>query len=269
MVFNRAETPYGARNNIRAVLKVSEMIFVIRRSLPLIVAGLLTACASGGGSSDLVADPLEGANRAIHGFNKGLDSAVLQPASQAYDYATPTLFRHLFGNAMSHLELPGVFANQLLQGEISEASATLGRFTVNTIYGAAGTLDPASEIGLPKESTDFGLTMASWGVGEGAYLELPLFGPSTVRDAIGTVVDTAFRPTTYLSGGVETTIATATVRAVDIVDRRARSAVLIDDLLYRSEDSYVSTRASYIQNRRRKAGGGETDVDALPDLFAQ
>ncbi len=235
----------------------------------LALACVVGACASGPvPDGKLVHDPYEETNRSIHSLNKGLDSAILRPASRAYDVATPTLFKHLFGNAMSHLELPGIFINHMLQGDAEEALATFGRFTVNTIYGAGGTLDPATEVGLPKEKTDFGLTLASWGVDEGVYLELPLFGPTTTRDAFGSLVDIAFQPTTYVTGGTEVAIASATVRALDIVDPRDRRVVLIDDLLYRSEDSYVSLRANYIQNRRKLASGGETDVDSLPDLFS-
>jgi len=241
------------------------MRFLVIATLSLSVS----ACASKRTDGELIADPYESTNRTIHSFNKTLDQSILKPTAEAYDFVTPTLVKHLFGNAFSHLELPAIFVNQLLQGDASEAAATFGRFTVNTIYGAGGTLDPASEVGLPKEPTDFGLTLASWGVPEGSYIELPLFGPSTTRDAFGLLVDTAFQPTTYISGGSEVVIATATVRALEIVDTRARNGRLIDDVLYRSEDSYVSLRASYIQNRRRKASGGETDLDALPDLFSE
>ena len=240
----------------------------IRLLLASLVLSVLAGCASGGADGELVNDPLEGMNRSIHAVNKGLDQAVLRPAAEVYDYTTPTLFKHVFGNAVSHLSLPGVFVNRVLQGEAEEAASVLGRFTINTIYGAGGALDPASELGLPLATTDFGLTLASWGVDEGAYLELPLFGPSTARDALGIVVDTALQPTTYLTGGVEIQIATATVRALDIVDTRNRNKRLIDDVLYRSEDSYISVRTAYIQNRRRQAAGGETKVEDLPDLFA-
>lgn len=232
------------------------------------VCAMLTACASGGANDALVQDPLEDVNRAIHSVNKGLDQAVLSPAADVYEFTTPTLFKHVFGNAVSHLALPGAFVNYVLQGDAEEAATALGRFTVNTIYGAGGALDPATELGLPLLATDFGLTMATWGISEGPYLELPLFGPSTVRDAVGLVVDSALQPTTYLTGGVEITVATATVRVLDVVDKRNRNRRLIDEVLYRTEDSYVSLRTAYIQNRRRRASGGETNVDDLPDLFA-
>ncbi|MEM7058723.1 MAG: VacJ family lipoprotein [Pseudomonadota bacterium] len=231
----------------------------------------LTVAACGGArqQGELVADPYESLNRGIHSANKGLDQAVLRPAAQGYDLVTPSLFQHIFGNVFSHLSLPGVFVNHLLQGDGEDALVTIGRFAVNTVVGAGGTLDPATEFSLPRENTDFGITLATWGVDEGAYLELPLFGPSTTRDAVGTLVDMAFQPTTYVTGGVEVTIASATVSAVEIVHNRNRNAALIDDLLYNSEDSYVSLRTGYIQNRRRRVSDGETDLDELPDLFSE
>ena len=242
---------------------------MLKRISQLMAVLVVTGCASGATDRDLVADPLEDVNRSIHAVNKGLDQAILRPAADVYDVTTPTLFKHVFGNAVSHLSLPGVFVNRLLQGDAEEAASVLGRFTINSVYGAGGALDPATELGLPMLSTDFGLTLASWGIDEGPYLELPLFGPSTARDAIGIVVDAALQPTTYITGGSEITIAKATVRALDIVDKRNRNKRLIDDVLYRSEDSYVSLRTAYIQNRRRQASGGETNVDDLPDLFAE
>ncbi|MEM7211898.1 MAG: VacJ family lipoprotein [Pseudomonadota bacterium] len=244
-------------SNVRALLQA------------VLLSALLAGCAIDPTGAGLVADPLEDINRSIHEVNKGLDRAVLRPAADVYDVATPTLFKHVFGNAVRHLTLPGTFVNYVLQGDTDEAVATLGRFTLNTVYGAGGALDPATEFGLPLAPTDFGLTLASWGVDEGPYVELPLFGPSTARDTVGLLVDTALQPTTYVTGGVEITIASATVRALDIVDRRNRNKGLIDDVLYRSEDSYVSLRTAYIQNRRKRASGGETNVDDLPDLFEE
>ena len=240
-----------------------------RYAAALAIALSVAACGGAPQEGELVADPFEGVNRGVHTVNKGLDRAVLKPAAQGYDLVTPTLFQHVFGNVFSHLSLPGVFVNHVLQGDSDDAMVTLGRFAVNTVVGAGGALDPATEFDLPRERTDFGITLATWGVGEGAYLELPLFGPSTTRDAVGTLVDMAFQPTTYVTGGIEVTIVSATASVLEIVDTRNRNAVLIDDLLYNSEDSYVTVRASYIQNRRRQVAGGETDVDELPDLFSE
>ena len=126
-----------------------------------LIGAVLGACESAPQTGDeLVHDPYENFNRSMHSVNKGLDSAVLRPASRAYDLVTPTLFRHIFGNALSNLELPGIFVNQLLQGDAEEAAATFGRFTVNTIYGAGGALDPSvhrEPLSIPLEFEDLTL----------------------------------------------------------------------------------------------------------------
>ena len=229
----------------------------------LLLAFAVSACASGEPrEGELIADPYEDFNREIHAFNKGLDRSVVNPASKAYDFVTPQLGQHLIGNALSHLTLPGVFANHLMQGDLRDAGETLARFTLNTIMGAGGFLDPATEFGADYIETDFGLTLAEWGAGSGAYLELPLFGPSSVRDAVGRAVDTVFVPTRYLVGS---DVAWG-IRAVDVLDTRERYRALIDDVLYESEDSYRASRNAYAQNRRRVLAG-ETQIEALPDIF--
>lgn len=228
------------------------------------VAGCASAPPEGGA---LIADPYESTNRNIHAFNKGVDRGIVNPASKVYGAVTPTTFKFLIGNALNHLALPGLFANHLLQGDALDAASTLGRFAMNTVYGAGGFLDPATEFGMPYKDTDFGITLDSWGVDEGIYVELPLFGPSTTRHAVGRVVDLAFSPTTYLGGG-SGQVAAYGIRVLKVVDFRDRYRPLIDDVLYESEDSYVTSRTTYIQNRRRLAAG-ETEVEGLPDIFEQ
>lgn len=231
----------------------------------VLLAFLVSACASGEPQDgQLIADPYEKFNREIHSFNKGVDTAVVSPASKAYDFVTPVLGKFLIGNALSHLSLPGVFANHVMQGELRDAGETLARFTLNTVLGAGGFLDPATEFGADYVDTDFGLTLAEWGVGTGPYLELPLFGPSTARDAVGRVVDSIFVPTSYLVGSD----GAWAVRAVDVIDTRDRYRALIDDVLYESEDSYRASRNAYVQNRRR-VQAGETQIEALPDIFTE
>lgn len=237
------------------------------RIASLLLVVFLGACATGEvPEGQLVADPYESVNRDIHAFNKGLDRAVVSPAAKAYDFVTPALGKVLIANALSHLTLPGVFANHLLQADFDDAGATLARFTLNTVLGAGGFLDPATEFGATYRETDFGLTLAEWGVDTGAYIELPLFGPSTARDAFGRVVDTAFKPTTYLGGGADATLATWSIRVLDVLDTRDRYRALIDDVLYESEDSYRASRNAYVQNRRRLQAG-ETSIETLPDIF--
>lgn len=242
----------------------------MRRLAGLLAALSLTACASADPQADFAAaDPFEGFNRNMHDVNLFLDTNLIRPAAQGYDFVTPTTIKFLIGNGFSHLDLPGDFANHLLQGEIKPALRTLGRFTLNTVLGAGGLLDPATEFGLPKEDTDFGITLGRHGVGEGAFLVLPLLGPSTTRDLAGRAGDLAFRPTTYLglvASGTTPEVPLA-LTATETVDLRNRNFALIDDLLYKSDDSYVSVRSVYLQRRRAMVAGDNAGAEALPDIF--
>jgi len=232
----------------------------------------VSACASGAGpgASFSERDPYESTNRSIHSFNVALDRNVLRPVAQGYDTVTPGIVRFLLGNAFTQLDTFNDFGNFLLQGDIDRASRSFGRLAINTILGAGGLLDPATDFGLSKDDTDFGVTLATYGVGEGAFLMLPFFGPSTTRDLGGRVGDLALSPTTYIGLGVEGTIvdiALPTSTAVEVVDERAQNADLIDDLLYNSEDSYVSLRSIYLQRRDALIAEARGEADALPDIF--
>jgi len=244
------------------------LVKAISRCCAAVLVLALGACATADPNDLSATDRHTGFNRAMHDFNLAMDRNVLRPAAQGYDAVTPTLFKHLIGNGFSHLELPADFVNFVLQGEVDPALETLGRFTINTVMGI-GVLDPATEFGLPKRETDFGLTLGKHGVEEGSYLVLPFFGPSTARDAAGGVVDFAMNPLTYLgyvAPGV-TPEATLALTATDFVDTRDRNKEIIDELLYESADSYVTLRSVYLQRRRSQVAGDKGDAEALPDIF--
>lgn len=212
-----------------------------------------------------VSDPYENVNRKTHAFNKAADRVVLRPVAQAYDAVTPGLVQFLIRNALNHLELPRDFANHLLQGEGTKAGETLLRFGVNTVVGAGGLLDPATAFKLPKQNADFGMTLAKWGLGEGIFYEIPLLGPSTVRNTTGLVVDMAFSPTTYLGNPAFGAAATG----VRLAEGRARNKEAIDSVLYESADSYATSRSIFVQRRRALAGEGSAPEDDAPDIFAE
>lgn len=233
------------------------------------VAVSLTACASTGPRDGFAAtDSYEPTSRVFHEGNVRLDQNLLRPAAQVYDFITPTLFKHLIGNGLSHLDLPADFANYVLQGDVDRALETFGRLTMNTIMGAGGLLDPATEFGLPRQQTDFGITLGKHGVDEGSYLVLPLLGPTTVRDTAGFVVDIAFSPTSYLGGFSWVDGVGVSLYAADLVHQRDAQFEFVDDVLYESEDAYVTVRSAYLQRRRSQVAGPENAADALPDLFA-
>jgi phospholipid-binding lipoprotein MlaA len=232
---------------------------------------LVAGCAVDTPPGALIADPYENINRPIHSFNVAADRFVLRPVAQGYDFVTPALFQHMIGNFVDHIMLPVVFFNNILQGDVEEALATVGRFGVNTIVGAGGLLDPATEFGLPYDPTDFGLTLASHDANEGPFIMLPIFGPSTGRDAVGRLVDFGLNPLTYVTvgGGNGATAATVARFTVPPVVARNENFEIVDQILYESEDSYVTLRAAYVQARRAQTTGGAVDVENLPDIFAE
>ncbi|MEM6944589.1 MAG: VacJ family lipoprotein, partial [Pseudomonadota bacterium] len=163
----------------------------------LLVLGLGACASAPEGDGFAAQDPYESTNRAIHDFNVTLDDNFLRPVAKGYDVVAFGPLKSMIGNGLQHLELPVDFVNYLLQGEGRLAGRTLSRFVLNTTLGAGGLLDPATEMGVAREETDFGVTLGKWGVGSGPYLVLPLVGPSSPRDAAGFVVDRAFSPGTY------------------------------------------------------------------------
>lgn len=222
------------------------------RSICLISAlAIVSACTAPTPGAEFN-DPFEDTNRAVHAFNKGLDRAVLRPAGQVAA-ATPTEVTGPIANFADNIGLPGMVANGLLQGDIGGAGTNTMRFLLNTTIGIGGLFDPAGAIGLGEESTDFGQTLAVWGVSEGAYMELPVFGPSTERDAVGTLVDLIFDPLQSVGTSPQLKYGTA-ARAADLAITRGTFMDTFDGVLYESADSYAQARLAYLQNRRFELG---------------
>ncbi|MEX2517935.1 MAG: VacJ family lipoprotein [Paracoccaceae bacterium] len=234
----------------------------------LLVAGCATAPAPDGA---LIADPYEETNRFVHDINKDIDTVFLRPVAEGYGLFTPTLIQHMIANGLHHLRLPAVFINRALQGDLEEAGAALARFSLNTIIGAGGLLDPAAEMGLPYTPSDFGVTLAVWGANEGVYHEIPFFGPQTTRDVAGKIGGFLVDPTILITFGVidvsgVVTAVDYTRTALAPVNGRHENAELIDQLLYETEDSYIAVRTGYVQSRRFEVSG-EASNDLLPDIF--
>lgn len=229
----------------------------------------VSACAKNqSGPVSAINDPNEAANRRIHEFNKKIDRALLAPASNGYGSAFPSEVRSGISNFAGHLALPNDAINSTLQGDLGAAGTTLVRFAFNTIFGLAGFLDPAAEFDLNRRDTDFGETMHVWGVKEGAYTEIPFFGPSTTRDTYGLVVDVIMdpffvvvrQPTRYI-GGV--------AYVVNSMGDRYDYDTTIESILYDSADSYAQARILFLQNRRFELGmnGENTYVDPEFDPY--
>ncbi|NPD16583.1 VacJ family lipoprotein [Xinfangfangia sp. D13-10-4-6] len=218
----------------------------------------LVACGQTTGVGQ-VNDPMEPMNRGVHAVNKGLDTALVRPASKAYGTVVPNPLRQGVSNVADTLGLPGVVVNQVLQARVGEATTNTLRFAVNATAGIGGLFDVASVLGMPKTDADFGQTLAVWGVGEGPYVELPIEGPSNVRDTVGFAVDLAMDPVGNVFKGDDAT-ATLAIEGLSRLNDRYRYSDTVDSILYDSADSYAQLRLLYQQNRRHdiaKAKGGD------------
>lgn len=224
------------------------------------VSFLLAACAADPGR-EAINDPNEAMNRQVHAFNRGVDAHLVKPLSSGMSGngrgdggGAGSRAVEAVGNFGENLALPGKAVNHLLQGKPAPAVRTTFRFLVNSSLGLAGFLDPASkDFALPEEDTDFGQTLAVWGVGEGPYLELPLIGPSTGRDAVGRLVDLVIDPTRQWLNRDEYLISLGT-RVVSKASERGRFSDSVDSILHESADSYAQTRLIWLQHRRHELG---------------
>jgi phospholipid-binding lipoprotein MlaA len=215
-------------------------------------------------------DPLEPTNRAIYAFNNALDTAILKPVAQGYRYVVPGAVRGGIHNSLSNLATPVQFSNDVLEGKPRRAGDTTMRFLINSTVGVLGFFDVASDWGYPNHDSDFGITMALWGMPAGPYLFLPVFGPSDPRDAVGLGVNAAMDPFTWVGQG-------AAVRALDWsrwfmngVDQRERHLDDIDSIKKTALDPYATFRSLYRQHRTSQIDDARNDNRAtIPVWFPQ
>ncbi len=207
-----------------------------------------TDAAAGSSGTDRFAalDPWEPMNRRVHAFNTAIDRGFMRPLARGYVKVVPAPVRAGVSNVFDNLAAPLAFGNLLLQGRPRESVETLGRFLVNTIAGIGGIFDPATKaLKMHRHSADFGRTLARWGWHDSRYLELPLLGPRTVRDALGAAGDITMAPLTY----VEHDRTRLSLEALWLVD--VRSGLLsLDDLRESAPDEYVLTRDAWLARRR-------------------
>jgi phospholipid-binding lipoprotein MlaA len=145
-----------------------------------------------------IPDPIEPVNRGVFAGNRVVDRVVLDPLTKVYGRIVPGPVKRAVRGVFDNLNQPVVIANDLLQLEARRAGSATARFLLNSTFGIGGIFDPALEAGFPPHRADFGQTLARYGVGPGIYLVLPLLGPSSARDMVGTLVDLALRPDTWL-----------------------------------------------------------------------
>ena len=217
-----------------------------------------------------VKDCFETVNRGIFAFNKGLDKIFFKPIAKGYRYL-PKPIRSGTSNALNNLSNVVTIPNNVLQGQFKEAGINTLRFSINTTLGIAGIFDVASYYGLNKlDKEDYGQTLGTWGVKEGCYFVLPVLGPTTVRDSLGSMVNFTGGDAWY-----NVTISNDTQyfensdyyysRLTAGVDFRAKNLEAFDSLEKNSLDLYASVRSLYLQDRQRKIQNLDETTETMND----
>lgn len=224
-------------------------------------------------------DPWQGFNRKMYAFNDAADKAVIRPIAVGYRKITSSDMRRIVANFFANIKMPITIINDILQVDPRSATHNLGRFIINSTVGFAGLFDPASEMNLPPDETDFGVTLAKWGVPEGPYVVLPLVGPTTVRDFWRLPVDNYFDPLGWYAKDHDLRLhAEYLPNMMYLITLRARG-IEAENLLQGVYDPYIFYRDAYRQRRLydiydgqppeavidEMQGTGNLDVDKLLD----
>ena len=209
------------------------------------------ASASAPASEWQKGDPWEPFNRSIFAFNEVLDRDMLHPIASAYVGLVPELARTGVTNVFNNFADLWSAVNQLLQGKLEDAVGMTMRFATNSVFGAAGLIDIGTAVGMDRKPEDFGQTLGVWGMPSGNFLMLPLFGPSTVRDAVALPLDVAATPSYAIGSGFR-----PVVTGLQIIDIRAQllpASRLLDRIAL---DRYSFVRDAYLSRRLNQVFDG-------------
>ena len=243
----------------------------MKKILSFLFVTLLVLNYSNKTSAEDVKDCFEGFNRATFAFNQGLDKAILKPISKGYR-KLPMPIRTGTSNVISNLSNLITIPNNVLQGDLKAAGLNTARLTVNTTIGIFGIFDVAQQMGLIKNyrKEDYGQTLGTWGVKEGCYLVLPVLGPSTVRDSIGTLASVLGGDPWY-----NVTVKNDTQyfkdsdyyfsKGTDGINFRSKNIEAFDNLEKNSMDFYASVRSLYIQDRKQKIVNSNKIIETQDD----
>lgn len=212
---------------------------------------LSTACAVD--PQALAKDPYEPANRRVFAFNEGLDANILKPSAQAYDTVMPRPVQNAVDNFTNNIKDVWSLTNLILQGQGASATYELMRIGINSTLGLAGLVDVATDLRLDRHNEDLGQTLAVWGVPNGAYLVVPVFGPSTVRDVTSLPFDQYVMPVSLLREASDINA----MRAVQVLNTRSKYLAASDLLDDAALDKYAFMRDAYLQRRRNLIYNGE------------
>ena len=211
-------------------------------------------------------DPWEKFNRSMHRFNNAVDRTIARPLALGYVKVVPRPVRLGVGNFFSNLGEPITALNSLLQGKPKQAGQSLGRFLLNSTLGIGGIFDPATDANLPRKNEDFGQTLGVWGWKRSRYVELPLFGPRTIRDVFGLIGDAPLSPIRQ----VEDDKTRFLLQGLQLVNVRAQ-LLSIDSLREGAVDEYALFRDSWLQRRNYQIGEDrkKSDDENLPDYLLE
>jgi phospholipid-binding lipoprotein MlaA len=235
----------------------------IRNSALVFAAAALAGCATV--QTPTKGDPLEGFNRTVFKLNDTVDKYALKPVAQGYQWAVPQPVRSSVTNFFSNIGDVYVAANNLLQLKIADGVSDVMRVTINTVFGVGGLFDVATLARLPKHTADFGITLGHYGVPSGPYLVLPLFGPSTARDAAGLIADYYGNPLSY----VEPSSVSWALYGVNLVNTRANLLTTGDVLAGAALDKYSFIRNAYLQRRQYLISDGGANANAVPPSYEE
>jgi len=225
---------------------------------------LLAGCATPIPRRD---DPHEAFNRKMYAFNEFADRVAIRPVAVGYRKITNQTTRTLVSNFFANVESPITIANDLLQANPKEAFKASSRLAINTTIGLLGFFDPASELSIDASTTDFGVTLAKWGVPEGPYLVLPLIGSTTGRDITSFPVDRfLFDPLSWYAASHDFNLHTEYLPTMGYLVTLRSSAIDAESLLEGAYDPYVFYRDAYRQRRLYKIYRGEPPIEVIQSL---
>jgi len=207
------------------------------------MGALVAGCATGPKANP--DDPLEPMNRALYDVHDAVDTAVVRPVAQAYVDVVPQPIRQAVSNVFNNIQDLFSGVNGVLQGKLDKAGDDFGRVMINTGFGFLGLIDIASEAGIPRGNEDFGQTFGYWGIPQGPYLFIPLWGPSTVRDGTGSILRYWYTPTQLIPDVAVRNV----IYGIGAIDARAQALGATSLLEQASIDPYTFVRRSYLQRR--------------------
>ena len=229
----------------------------------LLVAGTFTGCAGTQTiNGEYNPDPYEDTNRSFYKFNDALDRHFMKPVAETYADALPEPVRSAITNFFNNLEYLNVILHSFLQGKLGQGFSDVTRFTVNSTLGIGGLFDVGSSMGLEEHEEDFGQTLATWGLDQGAFLNLPFLGPNTARNTPDLASSYFSNPLSYFSS-----IALFPVTILNFVNKRANLLEASEFVEEAAIDPYSFIREAYLQQRKYLIYDGNPPAEGYDDIF--